>query len=1089
MKKTLFTIPENSSALRYSLLYLFLWTAFSAFPQNAANTPEPNPSLIPPSPTVAAIEKFGDYPIGYNTGTVAISADLYSFPLYKNLNLDIRLDYHSSGIKVESVSDRVGAGWTLLAGGCISRQIMGRKDDVTGLGFYNLIKARKGYTFPDIMTSPSTADSIAKDILDPSPDIFSLNLLGKSYKFFLGNDGEFHTIPYSNLKFNRNPLATEAGGSWEIIDESGVRYIFGLIETITPNPNLGKVYSSSWWLTNIVSPEGITLASFEYKGSNPVYPNIQRNTFAFYNHNATYFPKELIDIYTGEKKHSDQNLYSADDLYKITMPGKGSVVFESGTSRLDQVWKLISEIKYYDDKNVLQNRYVFSYTQQSNRPYLSQIQKTGSDGTTFKYRSFTYYPGLPDQYSKSQDIWGYYNGASNLGLYPFIYTLTQPPYNELSYTSADRYPTDKAIAGTIKEITYPTGGKTLFEFENNKVYGQDNVYTTKKETLSYQQADYGESTSAVFTTVVRQVNMQIEMAIHPAGLYSVDISLIRIDDNKTTLHYTNLSVPGNGFTNMGVNSNGMQRFVLTLTDYALQAGTYKWVTKITPTDPLRPSPSKPSPIIISNDYYRVIESTETRERLVGGLRIAQISNYGSDGKLTGKIRYSYLDKTGKSSGIAAPDPVFVRSYVVTEDLRPGGDLPLYEDMGLIELSEVDLNHYSGSAVQYTYVTEEKTGEGTASIKTDYEYKKREFTRKSFQYPGWLITYDFSPYSPNDYEEGLLLSKTEYEFKNNTYTPVRKETNTYTIKDQGSDIPAFTAISLNKYYLRPDVSPGAVSQPHYVKYQLGTYDIKSAKVYLSSKKMETMETNGTVTDITNYFYDNDKYLQLSRSNQTNSNGSVKEVANRYCYDVSSVVSDSMKVRNIIDQPLFVTTKVNNVQTEQTEVQFNFFNTNKIAEPQKVRKQSSTSAPYSETTYPNYDKYGNPLYISFNEAERVAYLWSYSGKYPIAEIRNTTYAEAEAAAKSVFAVASLDALADQATPNESKLKDGSLQKALPNALVTTYTYKPPFGILTATAPNCTVTYYDYDSFGRLKETYFMDGTIKKTIQSYTYHYQNQ
>lgn len=51
-----------------------------------------------------------------------------------------------------------------------------------------------------------------------------------------------------------------------------------------------------------------------------------------------------------------------------------------------------------------------------------------------------------------------------------------------------------------------------------------------------------------------------------------------------------------------------------------------------------------------------------------------------------------------------------------------------------------------------------------------------------------------------------------------------------------------------------------------------------------------------------------------------------------------------------------------------------------------------------------------------------------------------------------------------------------------------------MLTSTDPSGITTYYDYDSFGRLKETYIYKDNIvsaanKQIIQSYDYHYQNQ
>jgi hypothetical protein len=536
---------------------------------------------------------------------------------------------------------------------------------------------------------------------------------------------------------------------------------------------------------------------------------------------------------------------------------------------------------------------------------------------------------------------------------------------------------------------------------------------------------------------------------------------------------------------MGTNSDGTLKFALTLSQQNLSAGAYQWVTKITNED-LRPNRPKPSPIIISHNYYQVVSNTVTSEKLVGGLRIAQISNYDTDGKLTGKTHYTYLDKNGKCSGIGAPAPIFLRKYVVTELVKISDYLSGYFDIQFIEIGETDLNWYCGSAVQYTYVTEEKLNEGSSSLKTDYEYQKRNFNHTIILHPDPDSYYiNPVPYSLNNYEEGLLACKTDYK----SSAPVRRETNTYTIKDQGNDIPAFTAVSLNKYFLWPEMSLTVALGSTNLKYFMGTYDFKAAKVYLSSKKIEDISSNGTVANTTEYFYDNTTYQQLSRSRQTGSNGLVNEVSYKYCYDVSAAVSDSMKVRNIISPTLFTTTKVNNVQTELIETQFDFFNTNKIVEPKLVRKQTITTAPYSTVAYSNYDKYGNPVFMTVNDNDKLVYLWSYSGQYPVAEIKNATFTEAETAAKSLFSVADVNALAALATPNETKLTDGSLQNALPNALVTTCTYHPQFGIMSLIAPNNTATYYSYDSFGRLKESYIKDSATKKTLQTYTYNYQNQ
>jgi len=82
------------------------------------------PSFIPPSPTAYELGKYGQIPIGLFTGTPNINIPLYEYKT-KNLSVPISLSYNSNGIKVDQIESNVGLGWSLNAGGVISRIIRG----------------------------------------------------------------------------------------------------------------------------------------------------------------------------------------------------------------------------------------------------------------------------------------------------------------------------------------------------------------------------------------------------------------------------------------------------------------------------------------------------------------------------------------------------------------------------------------------------------------------------------------------------------------------------------------------------------------------------------------------------------------------------------------------------------------------------------------------------------------------------------------------------------------------------------------------------------------------------------------------------
>lgn len=266
-------------------------------------------------------------------------------------------------------------------------------------------------------------------------------------------------------------------------------------------------------------------------------------------------------------------------------------------------------------------------------------------------------------------------------------------------------------------------------------------------------------------------------------------------------------------------------------------------------------------------------------------------------------------------------------------------------------------------------------------------------------------------------------------------------------------------------------------------------IRPMQYKLNEKIHKLYEENGVVEAITNYNLKDQIIKETLKSNSKE----LRSIDYKYPPDISSnSIINKLTEANRINIPVETKQTING-QISETINEYALFNN--IPELSIVKTSTGTDrAIEARIRYHQYDVYGNPLQVNMNGGMNVVYLWSYSGQYPVAEIKNASLAEVEAAAKTIFSVASTDALSALSTPSETKLKDGSLQRALPKALVTTYTYKPLVGILTSTDPSGITTYYDYDSFGRLKETYIYKDNIvstanKQTIQKYDYHYQNQ
>jgi YD repeat-containing protein len=139
------------------------------------------------------------------------------------------------------------------------------------------------------------------------------------------------------------------------------------------------------------------------------------------------------------------------------------------------------------------------------------------------------------------------------------------------------------------------------------------------------------------------------------------------------------------------------------------------------------------------------------------------------------------------------------------------------------------------------------------------------------------------------------------------------------------------------------------------------------------------------------------------------------------------------------------------------------------------------------YHAYDNRGRIASVSKVNDKNTCYIWGYGNEYVIAKIESADYATVVNALGGATAVENFKNLLN---PSETDvlnfLAPLRTHPSLAGAMVTTYTYLPLVGVIRTCDVNNQFTFYEYDSFGRLKLIRDHDNRILKTFD---YKYQEQ
>jgi hypothetical protein len=518
------------------LLYVFVFM-FLTLQLFAQNTYLELPNLIPPAPNAYSLGKYGQIPVGLFTGSVFENVPLFTYKT-KNLSIPISLSYNSNGIKVDEISSIIGLGWSLNAGGVITR-IVRDEDDFKEQLFFPENDITSGISNNPVALKYFV--QAANEGNDSEPDLFLFNFLGYSGQFVYDNNN------HSPLIIPAQPLKIEnydEGQLWgfKITTPDGIKYFF-LDEEYTKNQildeekqNPEQIVETAWYLSKILHPNGDEI-KFHYSGMGYFYiagvtesMNVVPNPVYFATHiqnaSRTFSHLEHFNRIIGKKLDSITS--------NITENGKVVLSYLQNDPDIPY-YKHLSQISLINRSgNLIENTKLSYLTTNNSRTFLTGLV---FNDTTMKY-SFSYYnPSLvPPRLSYSQDHWGYFNGKPNSTLVPL-----PEGWNPQSYTNAaDRSPdTLSSRYGLLEKVTYPTKGFTEIIYEPNSYYGQKTI-PGHKGSLLLDAHSRGHGHVSKKDTIVCVENQYIDITVNANQF--IDPDSINCQESDSVHNIAELSI-------------------------------------------------------------------------------------------------------------------------------------------------------------------------------------------------------------------------------------------------------------------------------------------------------------------------------------------------------------------------------------------------------------------------------------------------------------------------------------------------------------------------------------------------------------------
>ena len=1029
----------------YSTLFLFF--TISVYPQETPYFSKPIPGdKLFAAPSVSALLTREFLPVNLYTGRVNIEIPFYEIQI-GNIKIPISITYNSSGLKVDEISSNVGLGWSLNAGGNITRVVKGIEDGEMRITGYNvpddtgdnagnyekLIQAmgyhRKNTPFQFNNRTYLGFTELSEGNHDSSPDIFRLIAPGFSDSFYLKDTQENNTItPFENRFYT--PV---------FINNSGV---------------VGNINSRT-----LIEHNPIGFSGTEDGNPYQSYPS-----------------------YTG---------FSLFDFNNFLFKNINGLVYEF--DKKDIVETYITPV--FDMENMFTN-----YSKTITSWHLKSIKDSSTNRTvTFSYEEF-----IKSTSEKSLNYKGTSAPPGGFGGNSIDYIHAQ--YNETrnQFIHSNEILTKYPKLNRITEINWD-GGKIEFKYEQNRQdYIGDKVLTKILvkdfngniiKTILFEQSYY-PSKENCSEDICKRLKLDKVKIVGTEGIehsYILNYDLSNSLPKRTSLQRDYLGY----FNNNGVayfSNNYEVKGPSPMLYFYPNQGKYSII-------PFQRNDNSNYRIIsgyslLPNDYAlsgmltKIIYPTggwsefeyETHkfnlygyDYIAGGARIKkQILNDGIGNENI--FEYDYREVNGNSSGSINNIPTFGYPNTNTISLNASGTL-WDQYFTTFDKCSSGIELTDGSYVGYSRIIEKQLGNGHTEYiynsPKDYPNEDANITFSSTELNFLLNNSSFPalPFVDNDNRRGNLVWKRIY-------------TKDSDLKWEQHFFYTYSLFESKPLFLFSSIPYSLFNQggPAFNQYWLEANTSLNIERNLQTKVVTNEYENGMkVTKEQSFIYDSELPF-VKESSSTNSLGGILKNTYKYVFDyepTTSSVFQKLYDENRLSELITFYKYQNSTLIENNEMSFKNDIYTGLTLPEKTLNAKGTNNLVPSMHYEKYTSNGNVKeYRTENDIPTVI-IWGYKQMYPVAKIENATYSQIEGL--SYFGVGF-----DLGLAGLSSNQENSLRSNLTNAMITTYTYKPLIGLTSETDPKGYTIYYEYDDFNRLEYIRDAEGKI---LSKHEYHYKGQ